>query len=282
MIPSFSKSFDDVSTDVGSADNQPIERTYKIIPYDSTSWFYEIPMHAHVFIRPSNTISSRDSDYHTHHPQSGEYHALTPAQLNWVLHEESKKAAAEGKVFYPHDAAREWKYVGINMTPAEDKNDKKHTKQRFITVHMRSAMMMDNHWGDAKGTDYLSFVFKFVVTSNKTSYVVGPSDIRVATNEYKLKGTNTTEPLGKCVQLVAIRSSKRLLSTEALCRVPGDPTVGTDFGGMGIHVPVGIMAYNQYNSSNARDDDLWSKVGVACTDATKASSEHVHALTLAV
>lgn len=283
MSVSVSKSFDEVSADLGSADNQPVERTYKIVPYSSTSWFHHIPMHAHVFVKAANKAGAADAEHHMHHPQSGEYYALTPAQLNWALHQESMAAHAEGRRYYPFQAAAEWRYVGINATPPEMGDGSKHLRERFIVVHMRSAMMMNNHWAEAKAGEHLAFVFKFVRTRASMSYVVGPSDLRVVDNEAAVvRGRRVASkgPLDMCVQVVAVRSSKRVLGTETLARVPFDPEVSKDLRGMGVHVPVGVMTSNP--SAAERDEDKWGKVGVVCDDDVRASAEHAQAITLAI
>lgn len=272
MLPSFSTSFDETSTELGSADNQPVPRTYQIVPMDSASWFTEIPIHSHVFIKPTSRVGALASEVeaHAHHPYSQTYYALTPVQLNAHL----QALAAEGKYEHPYQVADDWHYVGINMTPSPDpdtRNTKIKPNQRFITCQFRTAEKMDNHWYDAKGTDELSFVFKHVHPSViPAQYITGKAGEARAS---KPGGS------GHYIQLVAMRSPTRLLSDEALMTVPGEvSTSDKRYDAMGVHIPVGIMARNLYVSEQVRDDDKWAKEGCVCADSGKAAREHVDPL----
>lgn len=273
-----SGSFPAVSNDTVSADNQPIERTYRVVAYNSTTWFNEIQMHSHVFIRPTSKAGLMDPAAHVQGPQRDSYFALTPAQLNYELHRVCLEKKEKGETYNPYEAARDWTYVGICMSPpTETKFQSSYPSSRFIVCHMRSARPMDNYWYDAKGTEWLSFVFKNVSTTLVKNFVIGPYEVKMANSS-----TKSGETMETCVQLVAVRSLNRFLSAEALMRKPGVVDPDDKWSGMGVQVPVGLMTYNPYAPTSEREEDKYAKVGDLCHDAVKASSQHVQAMTLAV
>ncbi len=284
MIPAFSAVFDEVSDDQGSADNQGVVRTYQIVPYDSTTWFNEIPMHSHVFVRMVSKIKidPKEADYHIHGPHTNAYYALTPAQLCEVLWKESMARHNRGEPPYmPYEAVRGWCYVGNNLSPpgteARGQNVRRLPGTRTINVEMRTARPMDNYWKDAVGTENITWVFKRVHTSLVNNFVVGPNDVRTASHTDKNGKTLET-----CVQVVAMRSKTRLLPSIALMTSPGQVHAEQKLMGMGVHVPVGLMTYNKFAPIAERDDQKWTVDGVVCADDMKAANEHVQALTLAV
>lgn len=278
MNPTTSGSFPAVSNDSVNSDNQPIERSYRIVAYNSTTWFNEIQMHSHVFIRPTSKAGLLDPTAHMQGPQRDSYFALTPVQLNYELHRISLEKLEKGETYDPYEAAREWSYVGICMSPpTESKFQSSYPSSRFIVCHMRSARPMDNHWHDTMGTEFLSFVFKRVSTTLVRNFVIGPYEVRIANSS-----TKTGKVMTECVQLVAIRSPTRILSTEALIRMPGTVDPKKKWTGMGVQVPVGMMTYNPFAPTSDRDNDKYAKTGECCHDAVKAMTQHVQAMTLAV
>lgn len=263
---------EDFNPDQGQSDNSPIEHTYQVSAWENNNWLSELTMHNFVFVRPVHIAGILDPNAH-----SGDvtrYYALTPPQLNVVLLRKSLKMFKEGKeIYYPQQAADEWKIGGLCVTPADtDKMNKRVLLKKTIVCHIRSPFRTDNFWPDCKGTDHISFMFKLVDCVGIRRYVVGPSGAVV---------TVDTGDMRKCVQLVAIRQPLRLSSTMACCRVPGDPTK-EQMWAMGVQVPVGIVKNNPCNSQYERDDELNELEGVICDDAFKACSNHIEALTLII
>jgi hypothetical protein len=267
-----STQFEDVSRDQGQSDNQPIEHTYRVGAWDNRVWLKDLTMHMHVFIRPMHVAGLLDPNAHVE--DSVSYYAFTPPQANVWLFERSKKFFAEGKIYYPQQASAELKYAGICMSPALPE------KRRSIVCHMRSSMMMDNFWPDAKGMDHISFMFKLVDCTNFKRIVVSPGSV------VSLDPGN----MERCVQLVAIRHRERIPSTLTCGRVTGDPEKGevsdpaSSYGltAMGVQVPVGIVTNNRYTTTFERNDEIFETEGVLCHDAQKAAENHIHALTLAI
>lgn len=280
-----SPAFEPVSRDLGTADNQSIERTYHIVAWEKTTWFHDLPMHAHIFVRPVSFSGEKSNAAPLRYPHHSYYYAVTATQLNKILHEQSRKAAERGEPFEPKKAHAEWKYVGINMTPPPVKvpnaTRRMMQSERDIVCHMRSAKLMENYWPEARGGDYLFFVFKHVDTSLVQSFVVGINDVQPANNVL-----DSGKVLTSCVQVVAMRSETNSLDTRALLYAPGfeenDPQNPAEISGAGVKVHVGIMTRNRYLGKSERDDPKWTVHGVPCVDMVRANEQHADALIFAV
>lgn len=291
--PSVNGSFPAISADLGISDNQSVEKIYRIRSYNKTADYQFIPMHADVFLRPdSNTANLDNMDASTglannavtvHPLHDATYFAFTPTMLNELLHKLSMEAwLSKGKKkFNPEIAYKEFKYGGINMTPppAEARDAKTMEKTRSLVLHMRSAQIREGHWPDARGGDFLSFVFKWVDCSEVKFFRVSANDVRPATHASAAMGG--VKSMERCVQLVAIRSKERFLSLEALCLVPGEVDEDKKYEGRGVHVPVGIMTHNPY-TAYVREDLKYATEGVPCNDSLASSEQHVQALTFVV
>lgn len=277
------------STDLGISDNQPIEETYHVIPYQKHDWIHVMPMHAHVFIR-SLPLGQRDGAVNLRYEQHQYHYAAGVAQVNYALSLEAVKKREKGEAFSPQDAARLWIYVGINMTPPMfgELNQYRAASQteRDIVVHHRSANKIENWWGDCRGTDHLHFVFTMVETTKIASYVLSSTDVKFPTWTSKTQ----TVPLEFCPQIVAVRSPYRILSPKNLritkhseddlvCVYNSDCQYAID-------VPVGICNVNDYYVEGLRDDDKWQDknlkdhLGVLCRNAIEATEQHIDCFTL--
>lgn len=149
--------------ELGPADNPNIEQTIHVVPFEGYNWSVYIPQHAHVF---SKSSEPSDVPHGARFAHSDYDYLLTPVQLNYALYmEASRKWTATGTAYTVEQAAADWTYRGVNISPPPIGRHEPNDNQKWIidrVVRYRMDGLVDNHWGNIVGSKHCFFVIKNV------------------------------------------------------------------------------------------------------------------------
>lgn len=265
----------EATNDLGPADNQPIESTVVVKQYGSFMWHLLLPPNAPVFTTNADKIGYHGRDGRT--VITDYNHCLNPVQLNFALHAETLRRMDLGEEYTPQMAAAEWRFRGINTTPAPiDANpyepNRDYVPDRTLVLHLRADSKIDDYWGNVTGNEeHCFFVFKYAPVEYFTKPLVlsGTDTLALPTSTSK----NNT-PVTHSVQVFAMRSKDKQLTPEQLS-YSFYTTTGELVRGIGVAVYAGRCIRNVYHNPGENDVKRYEVDGVRCTDAVSAGKRHI-------
>ncbi len=184
-----------VETAYGSLDQkvQPVVPiTIHVLPFrkneedseDPTTWSDTIQIHACVFYKSLNPNSKSGTFFHGHVHWDHMYrYVLDLVMVNSVLHMTRCKlgyprisvnadgTSSETKGYSLMDAAKEWRYGGVNQTsPMEKMSTFDSIEERAMNVFVRADRKIQNYWGNVYGGQWCFFLLKEVEIDHRTTY----------------------------------------------------------------------------------------------------------------
>ena len=244
-----------------SSDNRPIDANLVVAPYKQNAWHLTLPPGAHVVARSVLPNGYGPDD---RKGVLNSVHAMTPTQLNVVLHETAKERWKNGQnPYYAWEAASDWKYRGIVVTPSPPQSSilSNLKSTRVIVVRFRTDEFVDNYWGNVKGDDRLFFVFRNVdCRPNEKGLKVSSTDARTFDH-----GNMRSYP-----QIFAVRVQ------HDQCQ-----DVTSDYKDLCVPVFVGRCVRNLAYTPNGDESIEDDPNGSLCRDDVVAHAQHIDAMILA-
>jgi len=172
--------------------DKPIVEFFTVIPYQRTTWSYEIPDKSLLMAWvPEKFMGGDEKEYSYARHVEKRCHALTVAHVNLLKYNAQMEAMsksnlntrspnnANGKEYNPLtlDVFRDWRYAGVTITtPPEQKNIVGlGSKPRMIQYVPRGKTRILNYWGPGvRNGDYCFMVSKAVNARSRPRFSVSP------------------------------------------------------------------------------------------------------------